>query len=43
MQLINCEVDLNLTWSENYFIIDALVENQVPTFTITVQNFMFQL
>ena len=35
MPLINCEINLTLTWFENWFIIDAPVENQVPTFTIT--------
>ena len=35
MSLINCEIDLILTWSENCFIIDAPDNNQVPTFTKT--------
>ena len=35
MSLINCEIDLILTWSENCFIIDAPDNNQVPTFTTT--------
>ena len=35
MPLINCEINLILTWSANCFIIDVLVKNQVPTFTIT--------
>ena len=35
MPLINCEIDLILTWSANYFIIDALVDNHVPTLAIT--------
>ena len=35
MPLINCEVELILTWSENCVIISANVANQNPTFTIT--------
>ena len=35
MLLFNCEISLILTWSANCFIIDAPVENQLPTFTIT--------
>ena len=38
MPLINCEVELILTWSENCVIIYADVANQVPTFTITETN-----
>ena len=34
LSLINCEINLVLTWSENCFVIDSPVENQVPTFTI---------
>ena len=33
--LINFEINLILTWSGNCFIIDALVDNQVPTFAKT--------
>ena len=33
--LINCEVELILTWSENCVIISTNVANQNPTFTIT--------
>ena len=32
--LINCENSLILTWSANFFVTYAYVENQVPTFTI---------
>ena len=35
MPLINCEINLILTWSNRYFIIDNPVDNQEPTFTIT--------
>ena len=35
MPLIDCEINLILTWSANCFIIDAPVNNQVSTFTIT--------
>ena len=33
--LINCEINLILTWSANCFLINASVEYQVRTFTIT--------
>ena len=33
--LINCEINLILTWSANFLIIDAPVQNQVRTFEIT--------
>ena len=32
MPLINCEINLILTWCANCFIIDAPVDNQVRTF-----------
>ena len=35
MSLINCEVNLILTWSENCVIINTNLANQVPTFEIT--------
>ena len=35
MPLVNCEINLILTWSANCFIIDSPVANQVPTFPIT--------
>ena len=35
MPLINCEIELILTWSENCVIISTNVTNQNPTFTIT--------
>ena len=35
MPLINCEVELILTWSDNCVIISTNVANQNPTFTIT--------
>ena len=38
MPLINCEVELILTWSANCVIIYTNVNNQVPTFTITETN-----
>ena len=38
MPLINCEVKLILTWSAGCVIIQAGVNNQVPTFTITETN-----
>ena len=38
MSLINCEIELILTWSANCFIIYTDVNNQVPTFTIAETN-----
>ena len=38
MPLINCEVELILTWSAGCVIIYTGVTNQVPTFTITETN-----
>ena len=38
MSLINCEVELILTWSANCVIIYTDNANQVPTFTITDAN-----
>ena len=35
MPLINCAVELILTWSRNCVIISTNVANQNPTFTIT--------
>ena len=38
MPLINCEVELILTWSAYCIIISTNVANQVPTLTITETN-----
>ena len=35
MPLINCEVEIILTWSENYVVISTNVANRNSTFTIT--------
>ena len=35
MSLINCEIELLLTWPRNSVIISTNVGNQIPTFTIT--------
>ena len=35
MSLINCEINLILTWYANCFIKDTPVVNQTSTFTIT--------
>ena len=35
MRLINCEVNIILTWSANFDIIYTNVANQNPTFEIT--------
>ena len=34
MTLINCEINLILTWSNRCFIIDYLIYSQETTFTI---------
>ena len=38
MSLINCEVEIILTWSENCVIVSTNIINQNPTFTITETN-----
>ena len=38
MLLINCEIELILTWSRNSVIISTDINNQIPTFTITETN-----
>ena len=38
MPLINCEIELNLTWSRNCTIISTNINDQIPTFTITETN-----
>ena len=38
MPLINCKVELILTWSRNCVIISTNSINQIPTFTITETN-----
>ena len=38
MPLINCEIELILTWSRNSVIISTNNANQIPTFTITETN-----
>ena len=35
IQLINCEINLNLTWSANCFIVANAIDLSVPPFTIT--------
>ena len=35
MLLINCEINLQLTWSRKYFLAPSIVANQKPTFKIT--------
>ena len=42
MTLINCEINLILTWSANCVIIYTDVANQIPTFAITEANLYFQ-
>ena len=38
MPLINCEIELILTWSKNCVIICTDFNNENPTFTITETN-----
>ena len=38
MSLINCEVEIILTWSKNFVIISTNIINQNPAFTITETN-----
>ena len=35
MPLINCEINLILTWSDRCFIIDNPIDDQAPLFKIT--------
>ena len=35
MALINCEINLILTWLENCIILANSIDNQVPTFEMT--------
>ena len=35
MPLINCEVNLILTWVANMFLVAGTAANQTPTFSIT--------
>ena len=35
MPVINCEIELILTWSKNSVIISTNIANQIPTFAIT--------
>ena len=35
MLLINCEINLILTWSEDYISISGIIDMQVPKFSIT--------
>ena len=35
MSLINCEINLILTWSNRFFIIDNPIDGQEPTFAIS--------
>ena len=34
MPLLNCEMNLNVTWLANYFIVANPIKNQVPTSTL---------
>ena len=41
MPLINCEIEVILTWSWNCVIISTDIDTQIPTFTITETNLYF--
>ena len=44
MPLINCEINLILTWSGRCFIIYNAIDSQVPTFTITnIKLYQFKI
>ena len=43
MPLINCKVEITLTWSADFVIIYTGVSDQVPTFTITETNLHVQV
>ena len=43
MPLINCEINLILSWFANCPIVSTAALNQGATFAITDKNFMFQL
>ena len=43
MSLSNFEIIPDLSWSEKCVLVATDVTNQGATFSITVQNFMFQL
>ena len=39
MPLINCEINLILTWSEDYILISGGIDDQAPKFAITDTKF----
>ena len=39
MPLINCEINLIFTWSEDYILISGSIDDQAPTFAITDTKF----
>ena len=41
--LINCEINLILTLSKDCILISGGIDDQVPKYTTTVENLMFQL
>ena len=43
MPLINCEINIFLTWSEKYIIVTENYGHQDPKFAILIQKFMLQL
>ena len=43
MPLTNCKISVDLNWCENFVIVSNNIAAQVTTFSVTEQNFMFQL
>ena len=43
VSLSNCEINIDLNWSKKCVIVSTAVANQGAIFSITRQNFMFQL
>ena len=43
MPLINCEINIILTWSKNCFIIPGAIENEVQKFAITDKKLYFSV
>ena len=43
MPLINCEIELILTWSRNCVIVYTNVDDQVPTFTNPTETNLYVL
>ena len=40
MQLINCEINQILIWSEDCILTSRVIDNEIPEFRITIQNYV---